>query len=218
MNRTLLDMARCLLLQSGLSTSFWSEAIATACHIRNRCPISSLDGKISYEKWTGNRTKVHYLRTFGLKVHVLDKSHGKDKLAQRSVESVFVGYPRDRKGFRVWMPSTRQIIYARDVKFLEETQKVPRDACVLDEFLTSVEKAEANDNNSPRTVEFSPQLLKINEASAELPVTPETRVQPEEESRRAPGRPRLLRTGSRERPRKLYRSTHAMTLDEEETQ
>lgn len=38
MNRTLLDMARCLMLQSGLSSMFWADAVATACHIRNCCP------------------------------------------------------------------------------------------------------------------------------------------------------------------------------------
>lgn len=34
MNRTLLDIARCLLLQSGLLPTFWAEAVVTACYIR----------------------------------------------------------------------------------------------------------------------------------------------------------------------------------------
>lgn len=38
-NRTLLEMARCLLIQSGLPSSFWAEAVSTANYIRNRCPI-----------------------------------------------------------------------------------------------------------------------------------------------------------------------------------
>lgn len=44
-NRTLLETARCLLLQSGLPPSFCAEAIATANYLRNRCPTKPLDGK-----------------------------------------------------------------------------------------------------------------------------------------------------------------------------
>ena len=32
-NRTLVEMARCMMLQSGLSPEFWAEAVATANHI-----------------------------------------------------------------------------------------------------------------------------------------------------------------------------------------
>ena len=42
MNRTILEMARCMFLQSKLTPSFWGEAVTTACHVRNRCPTSSL--------------------------------------------------------------------------------------------------------------------------------------------------------------------------------
>src|SRR5207249_5721498 len=43
MIRTLVDKARCLMIQSGLPPSFWAEAVATANHIHNRCPTRSLD-------------------------------------------------------------------------------------------------------------------------------------------------------------------------------
>ncbi|GBL98972.1 Retrovirus-related Pol polyprotein from transposon TNT 1-94 [Araneus ventricosus] len=41
-NRTLVNMARCLLLQSGLPMKFWAEAINCAVYIRNRCPTRGL--------------------------------------------------------------------------------------------------------------------------------------------------------------------------------
>lgn len=61
---------------------------------------------------------------FGTKVFILDKNTNKGKLAQRSVEGVFVSYPRDKKEFRVWLPNTKQIVEARDVRFLEEKTNV----------------------------------------------------------------------------------------------
>lgn len=121
MNRTLLDMGRCLLLSSGMSGMFWSEAIATACHIRNRCPTASLDFAIPYEVWTGKRNNINYFKKFGSKVAVLNKEPNKDKLAPRSTSGIFVGYPRERKGFHVWIPGARKLIEARDAKFNEDT-------------------------------------------------------------------------------------------------
>jgi len=215
MNRTLLDMARCLLLQSGLSASFWSEAVATACHIRNRCPTSSLNGSIPFEKWTGEKVKVNYLKTFGTKVLVLDKNPSKDKLAQRSVEGIFVGYPREKRDFRVWISSSRQIIDARDVKFVEEVRKVSHDTSEIDELLTSTEKAREVEKNIPRFVEFSPSKeIGVNQMNRQ--VIPEIKVDPEEEVLvRARGRPRLLRTESRGRPGKLFYSAPATVNDDE---
>lgn len=42
-NRTLLDMTRCLLLESGVTKTLWADAACTACYIRNRCPSNSID-------------------------------------------------------------------------------------------------------------------------------------------------------------------------------
>ena len=54
-NRTLLEMAWCILMQSGLPPGFWAEAISTANYIRNRCPTKSLNGKTPYEAWTARK-------------------------------------------------------------------------------------------------------------------------------------------------------------------
>jgi len=40
-NRTLVEMGRCMMLQSGLPPSFWAESILTANHVRNRVPSRS---------------------------------------------------------------------------------------------------------------------------------------------------------------------------------
>lgn len=61
-NRSLLDTARCLLIQSGLPSRFWAEAVNAANHIRNRCPTESLNGRTPYEAWTGNIPDVSHLR------------------------------------------------------------------------------------------------------------------------------------------------------------
>ena len=44
-NRTLLDKARCLLLDANLSKKFWVEAVSTAAHLSNRSPKNVLEWK-----------------------------------------------------------------------------------------------------------------------------------------------------------------------------
>ncbi|GJQ68569.1 hypothetical protein Trydic_g17126 [Trypoxylus dichotomus] len=48
-NRTLLDMAHCLMMQTELPSQFWAEAVYTANYIRNRCPTRSLNSRTPYE-------------------------------------------------------------------------------------------------------------------------------------------------------------------------
>lgn len=121
MNRTLLDMARCLLIQFRLPLMFWAEAIATASHIRNRCPSSSLCGDVPFERWSNRKATWNYLRVFGATVYVLDKDPSKGKLSKRSKRGVFVGYPRETKGYRIWLPEDKKFIVARDVCFQENS-------------------------------------------------------------------------------------------------
>jgi len=123
LNRILLEMARCLLLQSGLPLTFWTDAVATACYIRNRCPTKSLGGVTPYEKWNGQFPTLTHLRVFGSTVHVLDKDKGKDKFDAKTNRGVFIGYPRESKGYRVWIPTLRKTVIARDIQFLEWNTK-----------------------------------------------------------------------------------------------
>ena len=54
MNRTLLERARCMILNAGLSKDFWAEAISTAFYLGNRSPASAIDFKTPEEVWSGN--------------------------------------------------------------------------------------------------------------------------------------------------------------------
>jgi transposase InsO family protein len=100
-NRTLVEMARCLLIQSGLPSSFWGEAVNTANYIRNRCPSNSLNGETAYQKWTGDTPDVSHLREFGCSAYTLNRSQNKGKFADRSRKGVLVGYSDESKAYRV---------------------------------------------------------------------------------------------------------------------
>lgn len=103
-NRTLVEMARCLLLQSNLPPRFWAEAVNTANHIRNRCPTKSLDGKTPFEAISGKVPDVSYFKEFGQRTLILNNGPGTGKFDSRGIIGFLVGYSDTAKGYRVWIP------------------------------------------------------------------------------------------------------------------
>jgi hypothetical protein len=118
-NRTVVEMARCLLKSKGVPGEFWGEAVATAVHLLNRAPTRSLQGKTPYEAWYKKKPKVHYLRTFGCVAHVKKAGPGISKLSDRSTQMVFVGYESGTKGYRFYDPVAKKLHISRDVIFVE---------------------------------------------------------------------------------------------------
>lgn len=47
LNRTILDKARCILLNCNLGKIFWSDAVQVAVYLINRSPTTALNGKLS---------------------------------------------------------------------------------------------------------------------------------------------------------------------------
>ena len=60
-NRTLLELARAMLISSKLPTFLWDEAISHTNYLRNRAPTRALQGKTPLEAWTGQKPNVSHL-------------------------------------------------------------------------------------------------------------------------------------------------------------
>lgn len=195
-NRTLLDIARCMLIQSGLPVGFWAEAIATANHIKNRTPSKTLGGKTPYSLWFGRNPNVGYFKTFGCEAYVWNNSKTKKKFEPRGLKGIFMGYDEQSKGFRVYLSDQSKIEITRSVKFLENTHHVPNQEIDLDPYREDVIKSDKdtqtwifplpnNTVNSPEKVEDLPKETK---------------------TKRGPGRPRKEKSGKPGRPKKVYRT------------
>ena len=106
-NRTLVEIARTMLIDSDLPKNFWAEAVSTACYVTNRCLIRSILNKTPYELLNNRKPKLSYLRAFGCKCFILN--NGKDDLGKfdpKSDEGVFVGYSLTSKAYRVFNKRT----------------------------------------------------------------------------------------------------------------
>lgn len=113
----LVKAARCSLLSSNLSSSFWAEAVSTACFVRNRCPTKALQGKTPYESRFGYVPNVSYFKSFGCDAFCLNRLFTKGKFQARGV---FLGYSTFSKTYRVRLPIERKVEVTRDVRFIEK--------------------------------------------------------------------------------------------------
>ncbi|GBO17322.1 Retrovirus-related Pol polyprotein from transposon TNT 1-94 [Araneus ventricosus] len=121
-NRTFVNMARYLLLQSGLPMKFWAEAINCAVYIRNRCPTRGLqdENQTPFQKLIGKKPTVKHFQTFGQKAFALNKQPQKGKFDARSTECIFIGYSDENRVYRLFDSQTNKVITSRDVKFINE--------------------------------------------------------------------------------------------------
>ena len=63
-NRYLVEMVSSMLIDSGLPSKYWGEALVTANHLQNILPTVSQD-ITPYEIWTGSKPNLQYIRRFG---------------------------------------------------------------------------------------------------------------------------------------------------------
>lgn len=95
-NRTLVEIASCMLIQCGLPRIFWAEAILTATYIRNICSSRSLEAKLPHEIWLGKIPTVIHFQVFGRKAHMLNKAQ-QMKFDKKRSSVYFSAIPQNQK-------------------------------------------------------------------------------------------------------------------------
>nr|GEV16693.1 hypothetical protein [Tanacetum cinerariifolium] len=93
-NRTLIEAARTMLTDSKLPTTFWAEAVNTACYVQKSVLVVKPHFKTPYELFKG-------------------------KFDGKSDEGIFVGYSTTSKAFRVYNIRTRKVEENLYITFLE---------------------------------------------------------------------------------------------------
>ena len=120
MNRTLVEMVRCMLADAQVPKTFWAEALSTACYIRNRSPTKAVPGQTPYEALYGDKPTVGHFRVFGCTAYAHIAKDERQKLDDKSRKCIFLGYSENRKGYRLYNQSKRKVIHSRDVRFDEQ--------------------------------------------------------------------------------------------------
>ncbi|GJY83065.1 putative RNA-directed DNA polymerase [Tanacetum coccineum] len=157
-NRTLLDMVRSMMNLTTLPLSFWDYALESATRILNMVPTKKVD-KTPYELWYGKVPNLSYLKVWGCEALV--KRDTPDKLEQRSVKCIFIGYPKETMGYHFYFPPENKIVVARYAEFFEKrliSQEISGRAVDLEEIQEEEDTTPSeNTSNIPQEVEgFEP--------------------------------------------------------------
>lgn len=116
-NRTLMEKARSMLVDSGLEKNLWGEAVIASTYLTNRSPTSVLKDKTPCEMWFGRKPDLSNIRVFGSRAFAHIPDVQRKKLDDRSKEYIMVGY--DYSGYRLYDSNTRQVVIRRNVVFDE---------------------------------------------------------------------------------------------------
>ncbi|MBW0468064.1 hypothetical protein O181_007779, partial [Austropuccinia psidii MF-1] len=116
-NQSIIEKARCLLIQSALPLKFWGEAVSTAAFLCNLIPKQG-DNKTPFKNWYHQKPPLKCLRPFGCKawIRIPPQLHT-HKFAPVSWEGIFLGYKNNGSSYRILRSQDQAVVISRHVFF-----------------------------------------------------------------------------------------------------
>nr|GEV05353.1 ribonuclease H-like domain-containing protein [Tanacetum cinerariifolium] len=118
-NKTLIEVERTMLADSKLPTTFWAEAVNTACYVQNKVLVVKPHFKTPYELFKGRLPALSFIQTFGCHVIILNTLDQLGKFDGKLDEEILIGYSIISKAFRVYNTRTRKVEENMHITFLE---------------------------------------------------------------------------------------------------
>jgi hypothetical protein len=135
MNMTLMEKTRFMLSGAKLGQESWADAVGIACYLVSRSPSSALDDKTPQEVWTSKKPSLTHLKVSGCEAYVHVPKENKSKLDKKDKKCIFIGYKYGLKGYNLWNPKTKKVVYRRDVVFREMKDVVKHEVLPSKEVL-----------------------------------------------------------------------------------
>nr|GEW53865.1 hypothetical protein [Tanacetum cinerariifolium] len=123
-NKTLIEAARTMLVDSKLPTMFWTEAVRTACYVLNRVLVTSLYNKTPYALLTRKIPSVSHFKPFGCHVTILNIIDHLGKFDRKADEGYIVGYSASNKAYKVYNVPNKRVEETMNLRYLEEKPNV----------------------------------------------------------------------------------------------
>ena len=104
----------------GLPLFLWAEACNTTVYLQNRSPHKSLGNLTPEEAFFGKRPQLTHLHIFGCVTYSQVPKEKRTKLDPTAEKGIFVGYSETSKAYWIYIPTLRNVVVRRDVRFEEE--------------------------------------------------------------------------------------------------
>ncbi|GJW39214.1 retrovirus-related pol polyprotein from transposon TNT 1-94 [Tanacetum coccineum] len=98
-NRTLIEVARTMLIYAKAPLFLWVEAVATACYTQNRSLLRLRHGKTPYELLHDKLPDLSFLHVFGALCYPTNDNENLGKLQPKADIGIFIGYAPTKKAF-----------------------------------------------------------------------------------------------------------------------
>ncbi|GKC57424.1 putative ribonuclease H-like domain-containing protein [Tanacetum coccineum] len=185
-NRTLIEATRTMLADSKLPTTFWAEAVNTACYVQNRVLVVKPHNKTPYELFHGRTPTLSFMRPFRCPVTILNTIDHLGKFDGKADEGFFVGYSLNSKAFRVFNSRTRiveenlhiRFTYSQDPKSSQskpssdDGKKVDEDSRKDSEGIDQEKEDNVSNTNNVNAVSTNEVNDVGGKTSIELPLDP----------------------------------------------
>nr|GEU42349.1 putative ribonuclease H-like domain-containing protein [Tanacetum cinerariifolium] len=123
-NKTLIEAVKTMLVDSKLPTTFWAEAVNTACYVLNRALVTKPHNKTPYELIRGRPPLIDSMKPFGCPVTILNTQDNLGKFKGKADEGFFIGYSVVSKAMRVFNKRTRIVEETLNIIFLKNVPNV----------------------------------------------------------------------------------------------
>lgn len=114
-HRFIFNIARALMIQSGIPKFLWNYAMQHAVFLINRVPSNVLGGKTPYQVLHGATADINQLKVLGPLCYVSTLANHRGKLDSRAKKCVFLGYKFEMKGYVAYDCNSREILISRHV-------------------------------------------------------------------------------------------------------
>nr|GEU53410.1 hypothetical protein [Tanacetum cinerariifolium] len=145
-NRTLIEAARTMLADLLSPSTFWAEAVSTACYVQNRVLVTKPHKKTPYELLIGRSPNIDFMKLFGCPVTILNTLDHLGKFEGKVDEGFLVRYSVNSKAFRVFNSRTRRVEENLHIKFLENKPNVAGRGIEINANAGKVRQEKASDH------------------------------------------------------------------------
>ena len=152
MNRTLVELARAMLIASDLPEFLWEHAVVHAVYLRNRTYTKAVEGTTPYERWNNKKPNVAHLREFGAPVWILAQGQNvARKMLPKSHRKAYVGYEDQSNSVIYYNAETRKILTSRNHQFINSPIASPSPIDEIEITPDNAREGELTDGDSMRT-------------------------------------------------------------------
>nr|GEX35751.1 retrovirus-related Pol polyprotein from transposon TNT 1-94 [Tanacetum cinerariifolium] len=174
-SRTLIEVARTMLIYAKAPLFLWAKVVATACYTQNRSIVRLRHGKTPYELLHDKLPDLSFFHVISALCYSTNDSKNLGKLQPKADIGIFIGYAPTKKALWIYNRRTMRIIKTIHVDFDELTIMASEHSSLgpaLHEMTPAMISSGLMPNLYPSTLYHHHPALKVNTLIAEV-VAPE---------------------------------------------